>query len=217
MSESFYMSNMSPQEASFNRGIWKNLESAVRKMATQNQAVYIVTGPIFTSNKGAIGSNRVTVPGYYFKVILDYSGVEHKAIGFILPNSKSSQPLSTFALSVDEVESRTGLDFFSAIPDDEEQTLESSYDFSVWEVKDATYKSGSSGKKCAGITKAGLRCKRAVKAENIYCYQHKPGYAPKVKTKTTPSISDGRCMATTKKGTQCKRKSSQGSYCWQHK
>ncbi len=218
MFESFYMSNMSPQEPGFNRGVWKNLESAVRGMALQNQAVYVITGPIFTSNKGTIGLNRVTVPGYYYKVILDYSGEEHKAIGFILPNSKSSSSLSSFAMSVDEVERRTGLDFFSAIPDDEEVKLESSFDFSEWNVKNAISKSNSPGKQCSGITKAGHRCKRTIKAEDTYCYQHKPSYSPKVKAKTSTPPTSGRCAAITQKGTQCKRKSSGGSiYCWQHK
>jgi endonuclease G, mitochondrial len=216
MSESFYMSNMSPQDPSFNRGIWKSLESAVRNMAIQNQAVYVVTGPIFDSNRGSIGSNRVTIPGYYYKVILDYSGDEHKAIGFILPHSKSAASLSSFAVSVDVVENRTGLDFFPSIPDVEEADLESKYDFSAWNIKDASSNYGSSGKQCLGTTKAGLRCKRNIKAIDTFCYQHKANYSPKPKA-SEPSAGI-RCSATTKKGSQCKRKSSGGSfYCWQHK
>jgi|SaaInlStandDraft_4_1057021.scaffolds.fasta_scaffold07846_3 endonuclease G, mitochondrial len=216
MSESFFMSNMSPQDPGFNRGIWKSLESAVRNMAFQNQAVYVVTGPIFESNRGSIGSNRVTIPGYYFKVILDYSGDEHKAIGFILPHSKSASSLSSFAVSVDVVENRTGLDFFPSIPDVEEEDLESEYDFSDWNIKDASSNFSSSGKQCLGTTKAGLRCKRNIKVIDTFCYQHKPNYSPKPKA---PEPSAGiRCSATTKKGSQCKRKSSGGSiYCWQHK
>ena len=49
MSETFYMSNMSPQVPSFNRGIWKKLESLVREWANYEGVLYIVTGPIFTT------------------------------------------------------------------------------------------------------------------------------------------------------------------------
>ena len=216
MSESFYMSNMSPQDPGFNRGVWKSLESAVRNIAIQNQAVYVVTGPIFESNRGSIGSNRVTIPGYYYKVILDYSGNEHKAIGFILPNSKSSSSLSSFAVSVDVVERKTGLDFFSSIPDVEEEDLESKYDFSDWNVRDASSNFSSSGKQCLGTTKSGLRCKRTIKAQDTFCYQHTANYSPK--PKASGIIASNRCLATTQKGSQCKRKSSgEGIYCWQHK
>jgi len=217
MSESFFMSNMSPQTPSFNRGIWKNLEETVRKMAVLSGRVYVVTGPIFSASKGQIGGSKVTIPSSYYKVILDFREPGLKAIGFILPNAASSRPISSFALSVDDVESRTGLDFFSKLPDDVENQLESQYDYSEWKVKDLT-SSRKAGKTCAGTTKAGNKCMRAVKAGDTYCYQHKPGYSPKVKAKTSTPVSSGRCQAITQKGTQCKRKSSAGSiYCWQHK
>ena len=70
MSESFYMSNMSPQHPSFNRGIWGNLESLVRSWGT-NSSIYVVTGPILSSCSSYIGSNKVCVPKYYYKVIIN--------------------------------------------------------------------------------------------------------------------------------------------------
>ncbi len=66
MSETFYLSNMSPQVPAFNRGIWSTLESIVRNWAVEGM-VYVVTGGVLTSNKGTIGANRVTVPLYYYK------------------------------------------------------------------------------------------------------------------------------------------------------
>jgi len=216
MSESFYMSNMSPQKPGFNRGVWKNLEGVVRKMALGCRAVYVVTGPIFVSNKGSIGSNQATVPGYYYKVILDYREPTFRAIGFILPNEPSSKTLSSFAVCVDAVEARTGLDFFAALPDALESQLESRFKYADWNVKDVT-SSRTKSKTCAGITKSGNRCMRVVKGEDTYCFQHKPSVSstpPSIKPSTT---SDNRCQALTQKGTQCKRKAKAGSrYCWQH-
>ena len=67
MSASFFMSNMSPQDPSFNRGIWKKLEEQVGKWALENSEIYIVTGPVLTDGPyQTIGVNKVAVPKYYY-------------------------------------------------------------------------------------------------------------------------------------------------------
>ena len=63
----FFMSNISPQVPSFNRGIWKKLESLVRRWAEDNKKVYITTGPIFSDSDESIGQNNVTIQRAYFK------------------------------------------------------------------------------------------------------------------------------------------------------
>ena len=73
------------------------------------------------------------IPKRYFKVILDYKEPEFKAIGFILPNQKSSLPLSAYAMPVDIVEQVTGLDFFYLLEDTVEEGLESAGDISIWD------------------------------------------------------------------------------------
>lgn len=139
MSESFYMSNMSPQVPGFNRGIWAKLESYVRTWAFDNESIYVVTGPVLTKDTyPTIGDNEVAVPEFYFKVILDYTGDEIKAIGFILPNSKSSTPLQEYAVTVDDVEVFTGIDFYPTLPDTIEESLESAVDTSLWPFKQFT-------------------------------------------------------------------------------
>ncbi len=132
MKESFYLSNMSPQLPGFNRGVWKRLEELMRSWAIDNKAIYIVTGPLLSKGLPAIGSNGVSIPNYYYKVILDYTQPEIHAIGFVLPNSSSSASLSTFAVSIDEVERQSGIDFFPALPDDQETKLEKEVCQSCW-------------------------------------------------------------------------------------
>lgn len=124
MQESFYLSNMSPQDKSFNRGIWKKLEEQVRDWAVENKAVYIATGPLLEHGLPTIGPNQIPIPKAFYKVILDYTQPEVKAIGFIIPNQGSTLPLSSFALSIDEIEKQTHIDFFSKLPDDIENNLE---------------------------------------------------------------------------------------------
>lgn len=179
MRESFYFSNMSPQLPGFNRGVWKRLEELMRSWAIEYNTIYIVTGPILKPGLSTIGTNRVSIPLEYYKVILDYTQPEVHAIGFILPNASSSASLNTFAMSIDEVEIRTGIDFFPALPDDQETKLEKEVCQSCWHwsaIK-TNNSSGSNQKsgttvQCSGITKAGTRCKRMTSSENGRCYQH---------------------------------------------
>ena len=132
MSESFYMSNMSPQTGPFNRGIWKNLEEQVRQFAIVEKDIYVVTGPILPKTKTiTIGANKVTVPEYYYKVVYDLTPPQ-KMIGFILPNKGSNKPLWDFAVTVDTVEEKTGLNFFSTLPKDRQDYLEQNVDVKSW-------------------------------------------------------------------------------------
>ena len=129
MSESFYLSNMTPMKAGFNRGIWRVLESQVRDWASNHGSVYLVIGGILSGSYKDIGPNDVTVPTHYYKVILDYDKPERKAIAFILPNEKGKKPLKEYTVSIDEVEERTGIDFFHELPDKIENELEESVSF----------------------------------------------------------------------------------------
>jgi len=131
MQESFLMSNISPQAPDFNRGIWKELETQVREWAKKEHQLYVVTGPVFKDSKGSIGKEEVLVPGYYFKIIYDPTD-EPKLIAFVLPNQKSDSSLTNYAISVDEAESLTGFDYFSQLPDDLENKLESKVQLAGW-------------------------------------------------------------------------------------
>ncbi|MDD2890803.1 MAG: DNA/RNA non-specific endonuclease [bacterium] len=132
MSESFYMSNISPQKPGFNRGIWEKLEEQVRQWAKDNREIYVVTGPILSKHLLTIGKNKVAVPSYFYKVILDFKEPEIKGIGFVLPNQSSINPLATYAITIDSVETLTGIDFFPAIPDTLENIIESSLQRNKW-------------------------------------------------------------------------------------
>ena len=133
MDESFFMSNMSPQLGEFNRGVWKDLESQVRSFAISEGDIYVVTGPILPkTKKKVIGPNEVTVPDRYYKIVWDRTPPE-KMIGFILPNAGSTKSLQSFTVTVDEVEAETGLDFFSKIPQPQQEQLESTLTVNAWQ------------------------------------------------------------------------------------
>lgn len=132
LSETFYMSNMSPQDPGFNRGIWKKLEEKVRGWARSNHQVHIITGPMIKSMSKKIGENKVAVPSHYYKVILDIQEPELKGIAFIMKNKKSSEDIMKYAISIDKLEEQTGLDFFPNLPDDLEKIIERKIDKSLW-------------------------------------------------------------------------------------
>jgi endonuclease G len=141
MKESFFMSNMAPQIKEFNNGVWKELEENVRDWTYKAETLYIIAGPILQNSIKKIGKqNKVTVPSAFYKVLLDYTGDEKKGIAFVIPNKLSTERLETYMVSIDSIESLTGLDFFNdMINDGEEEKLESSINPSLWKVSDKRY------------------------------------------------------------------------------
>jgi endonuclease G len=133
MSESFLLSNMSPQDPSFNRGIWRRLEQKVRDWAVEKDSIYVITGPVLNSVQTSIGDNEVGVPGYFFKVLVDLSPPDHSFIAFLLPNERSTEDLERFAITVDSLEIFTGYDFFASAPDGEIiEWLEAKLELASW-------------------------------------------------------------------------------------
>lgn len=128
MSETFYMSNMSPQLPGFNRGEWKRLEAKVRDWAVQEDSLMVVTGPVFKNNIEQIGEEDVTVPGYYYKVIYDLTPPQ-KMTAFLLPHVKKPEPYMNYQTTVDKVEEMTGIDFFKVLKDSKENSLEANLEW----------------------------------------------------------------------------------------
>ena len=132
MNETFYMSNMSPQAPSFNRGIWSKLEDKVRDWALQKNGVYVVTGPLLNKSCGVV-SKSITVPCAFYKIVFKQTKAGVEAIAFMLPNAGSSMSLSQFVVTIDYIESLTGIDFFVNLPDSEEEKFESRVLTNIWQ------------------------------------------------------------------------------------
>lgn len=133
LSESYLYSNMSPQLAKLNRGRWAELEDAVRQYVVRNNTqLFVVSGPFLKQGLPKIerGVNKVSIPEKYYKVVLDE--VNKRAIGFIMPNADCEYPVMSYAVSIDSIESLTGIDFFNKLPDSEENLLESNFDINKW-------------------------------------------------------------------------------------
>ena len=126
MKESFYMSNICPQNRKLNRDDWGDLEESCRKWAEKYGTVHIACGPIYdTKSPKRIGKNRVAVPDRFFKVVLIYNRKNPMAMGFLFDNKAHHQNLKNYMVTVDKVEEETGLDFFPKVPDSIEERIES--------------------------------------------------------------------------------------------
>ena len=173
MSESFLLSNMSPQNTSFNRGIWKKLEGLVRSWGT-NSSIYVVTGPILNSCNSYIGTNNVCVPNYFYKVI--YNPENKKMISFVLSNQKGTGNLSDYVCTTNYLEQITNIDFFPILEDKLEEKLESEIhtELWTWTSSKSNYKTKNTtiSTQCRGTTKKGLRCKYRTKNQKEYCHYH---------------------------------------------
>jgi endonuclease G, mitochondrial len=132
MSETFYMSNMSPQRPSFNRGIWKKLEGKVRLWAESNDSIFVVTGAILNNPVEFIGYNNVAVPKEFYKTIIAFNNSKIQGIAFIIPNQKSNESIYFYAVSIDEVEQITGIDFYHFLDDNIEVEIEQNKNIKDW-------------------------------------------------------------------------------------
>jgi len=132
MRQSFLMTNVGPMHKALNEGGWAKLEEKVREWTARDSALLVFTGPVVSDSDTTLASGRVKVPSAYYKVILAPCLRPMRVIAFIYPNGHSGGRLQQYAVSVDEVERRTGLDFFPTLPPEEQQRLESPVNLGAW-------------------------------------------------------------------------------------
>lgn len=130
--ETFYTSNISPQNAEFNAGIWNKLEQKVRYWCKRYGDLYVITGGVLQEDLKTIGSESVSVPNYFYKIIARKDGKNLKLLGFLFPHKPSTASLYSFVVPVDEIERRTGIDFFEKLPNSLEDSLEKTVNTSGW-------------------------------------------------------------------------------------
>ena len=131
MSDTFLLSNMSPQTAQFNRFGWADLEAAVRDCVYQERALLVVTGPVVSASSPVrIGGDGPVVPDAYYKFVMTVAA-PYQAFAVLIPHEGfTMQQLSGFVVSPDELEAATGLDFVSGLDDEIEDAMEAeSVDF----------------------------------------------------------------------------------------
>lgn len=135
MSDTFVLSNMTPQTPNLNRIMWEHLEEQVRALVQVHGQIWIVTGALFLDADGKptqptqfIGTNHVAVPTHLYKVILcEHKDGSREMFAFVMPNQRArlSGAPKDYIRTVKDVEQMSGLDFFAALPKAIQDHLES--------------------------------------------------------------------------------------------
>lgn len=138
--QTFFLTNMQPQNHTFNADVWGKLENQIRSWVTSGTTLYVCKGGTIDSETNILQriSGKLIVPKNFFCALLLKNNLGYKSIAFWYDQSKDldeSQPLSNFAISVDDLELRTDIDFFCNLPDATEEDRESRCDLQAWGLR----------------------------------------------------------------------------------
>ncbi len=142
--QTFYLSNMQPQVYGFNAGVWENMESQVRKWNTSSMRDTLwvckggTIGDVYLDGEEQTGvieqvKTPLIVPKYFFMAIVAKKNGAYKGIAFWAEHKVNDDAaLAKYVITIDELEERTGIDFFCNLPDNIEESVESMYSLSTW-------------------------------------------------------------------------------------
>lgn len=131
--ETFFFTNVCPQDHTMNAGSWNELEQRSRRAARRYGTVYVVTGPIYSSKSPkTIGKARVAVPDAFFKALLAPDGDDYHAVAFVMQNAPERQNVRSCAITVDSLENILRRDLYPTLPDKQETRAEATYDWNDW-------------------------------------------------------------------------------------
>ncbi len=133
--ETFLTSNASPQDPKFNAGVWNRLEIQIRNWVPQTGELLIITGGVLKDGLDTIGKDKVSIPEYYYKIVIGFDNQTPKAIGFLIPNQASNKSLSTFVTPIQHIEKLTSISFFKNVDSQMAHQLKSPVDYDFWKLK----------------------------------------------------------------------------------
>lgn len=131
--QTFLTSNIAPQRSDFNAGVWNRLEIQTRAWCKYYGPLWIMTAGVLENGLDEIGEEGVDVPKQFYKIIYRKSAMgKGIAIAFLIPHEESSANLKSFVVTIDELEKKTGINFFEALADDFENEMESKTNLADW-------------------------------------------------------------------------------------
>ncbi len=138
LSESYYYSNITPQTPEFNREKWAEIEGFLRTYIYNNpdSYLYIVTAPVLRAGLPIIerGVNQLPIPEYHYKIAVDYN--KKTGIAFLVPQENLIYPIDWYAVTIDSIQSITGINFFANLPVEDQKQIKYAYDMSKWHPED---------------------------------------------------------------------------------
>lgn len=133
----FAMSNMLPQTADLNRHVWEKLESYSRGLVEEGDELYIIAGG--RGEQDRIANGKVSVPTHCWKIVLalpegrnDLSRIDEntRVIAVDMPNDEGIEedPWRKYLTTVNDIEMKTNLHFFTALPQPLQEVLKAKKD-----------------------------------------------------------------------------------------
>ncbi|MCG6657687.1 DNA/RNA non-specific endonuclease [Halomonas campisalis] len=138
--QTFLMSNISPQRPDLNRRLWQRLEEVViDHFVPRFGVVQVITGPVFPERFFDNVLNRVglvEIPEAFYKIVV-VPAEAPMVVAFLMPQSvRGDEPLDDYLVSVEEIEARTGLNFFPQLPEAVAETLEGEVVAEGWALEE---------------------------------------------------------------------------------
>lgn len=137
LEESYYFTNVCPQDHEMNSQAWRKIEELTRRLASRYGSVLVVCGPIYDSvDHRHIGPACVHVPDRFFKALAVNINGEWQTVGFLVENNHQTRSPRTYAVTVDDVEAAIAgsrpdgmqLNLFPQLPEESEAT----YEWNIW-------------------------------------------------------------------------------------
>lgn len=148
--QTFYPTNMTPQLSGLNQKKWAGIEGQVRDWAVGCDTLYVVTGAVLQTVGGgeevkytyckSDSQKQVAIPNYYYKALLQYrnnnGSKSYEAIAIWVPHTPATGVATlTDAITIDQLEKMTGIDFFHSLDDTVEERVESKITNQFWGLK----------------------------------------------------------------------------------
>lgn len=135
--ETNYLSNITPQKSNLNQGPWAKIENKERNLVKKGNIVYVMTGSLFEREMDSLpqANEPHKIPSGYWKIILiqptsSYNSIKSASFIFDQETLKTDKIIDHLC-TIDEIETRSGLNFLRELPDDIEEKIESNK-FQIW-------------------------------------------------------------------------------------
>lgn len=131
--QTFRLSNIVPQLPTLNQETWESFERRVSNLAGEFGAVSVITGPIYAdTDPQFLCDIGIEVPESFYKIVIRETQPPQALAIIMGQDVQDEHPVSDFVTTVDNVETLTGIDFFTELPDTIEDAMESSPPSAAW-------------------------------------------------------------------------------------
>jgi len=128
LEESYYFTNICPQNHSMNSGAWRKIEELTRRLARHYGSVYVVCGPVMGEGRyGTIGKAHVQVPDAFYKALAVSTADGYQTVAFLMENNRQDGSPRSYAVTVDSVETVVGRNLFPLLPEEQEASIDWKY------------------------------------------------------------------------------------------